>query len=57
MSEVLYSDINSLTSCLPNLTGQSYCRKRRSEQVKDRIKNFIIRNYLFDQYKGLIAKR
>jgi hypothetical protein len=51
MFAVLHSDINSLKSGVPYLTGQPYCKKSRLAKVKDGIINLILRNYLFDQYK------
>jgi len=34
------------------LTGQPYCKKSRSEKVKDGIINLFLRNYLVGQYIG-----
>jgi hypothetical protein len=51
MFSVLHSDINSLKHGLLHLTGQPYCKKRRSAKVKDGIINLILRNYLIDQYR------
>jgi hypothetical protein len=50
MFEVLHSDINPPKSGLRHLTDQPYCKKSRSAKVKDVIINFILRNYLIDQY-------
>jgi hypothetical protein len=37
MLAVLHSDVNSLKSSLRHLTGQPYCQKGRSAEVKDGI--------------------
>jgi len=50
MFAVLHSDINSHKSGFLHLMGQPYCKKYRSEKVKDGIINLFIRNYLFGQY-------
>ncbi len=61
MFTVLQLDINSLKSGLLHLTSQPYCKKSKSDKVKDGIINLILRNYLIAQYticcsaQGVIA--
>jgi hypothetical protein len=50
MFAVLHSDINCLKSGLLHFTGQPYCKKSRSAEVKDGIINLILRNFLIDRY-------
>jgi hypothetical protein len=49
MFAVLNLELSSLKSGLLHLTGQPYCRKGRSANVKDGIINLCLRNYLIDQ--------
>ncbi len=53
MFVVLHSDINSLKPGLLHLTGKLYCKKSRSEKVKDGIINLILRIYLIDRYNNI----
>jgi hypothetical protein len=52
MFAVLHSDIISLKSGLLHLTGQPYCKKGRSANLKDGIINLILRNYLINGYRS-----
>jgi hypothetical protein len=50
MLAVLHSDINCFKSGFLHLTGQPYCKKRRSAKVKDGIINLFLGNNLVDRY-------
>jgi len=57
MFAALHSDSNSLKTGLLYLTVQPYCKKGRSEIVKDGIINLILRNYLADRYRSFTLNK
>ncbi len=57
MFAVLHSDINSLKSGLLHLTGQPYCKKSRSEKVKDGIINLFLWKSVIDRYRSALIDK